>query len=156
MLPTLEIVGSAFLFNPHGALFGPGDPCCICVSSPILGSSPFLIRWTHLIVLMASERCHGIKSWAQSSWFSSSPLCLRVKNPSWREIGKDTIFCTCSEKMCKCEMYYENTFHNMKMIRASSSKPPIMLPIKIQSEMGIARPLRTSSTVYRKTDDGRN
>lgn len=38
----------------------------------------------------------------------------------------------------------------MKMIRASSSKPPMMLPIRIQSEMGIARPLRTSSIVYKQ------
>lgn len=26
MLPTLEIVGSAFLLDPHDALFGPGGP----------------------------------------------------------------------------------------------------------------------------------
>lgn len=54
------------------------------------------------------------------------------------------------------EMSHENTFHKMKMIRASSSKPPMMLPIRIQSEMGIARPLRTSSTVYDRTHEGRD
>lgn len=42
----------------------------------------------------------------------------------------------------------------MKMMRASSSKPPIMLPIRIHSEMGIARPFNTSSTVYGKMDKG--
>lgn len=35
-------------------------------------------------------------------------------------------------------------------MRARSSKPPMMLPIRIHSEMGIARPFSTSSTVYRK------
>lgn len=45
------------------------------------------------------------------------------------------------------------TFHSMKMMSDRSSKPPMTLPIRIQSEMGMARPFRTSSTVWagRKT-----
>lgn len=34
------------------------------------------------------------------------------------------------------------------MIRANSSRPPMTLPIRIHSEMGIALPFNTSSTVY--------
>lgn len=34
-----------------------------------------------VVVVMANDCCHGSKSWAQSSWFSSSALCLRAKNP---------------------------------------------------------------------------
>lgn len=38
----------------------------------------------------------------------------------------------------------------MKMIRARSSKPPMMLPIRIHKEIGMARPFSTSNTVYQK------
>lgn len=53
-------------------------------------------------------------------------------------------------------MLRESTFHSMKMIRASSSKPPMMLPIRIHSEMGIALPFSTSNTVYRKIHEGKD
>lgn len=38
---------------------------------------------------------HECECRAQSSWFSSSPLCLRVKNPSWGEKRKILVFCWC-------------------------------------------------------------
>lgn len=52
----------------------------------------------------------------------------------------------------------KHTFHSMKMISDRSSKPPMTLPIRIQSEMGMARPLRTSSAVWarRKTGQYKN
>lgn len=39
-------------------------------------------------------------------------------------------------------------------MRASSNRPPMMLPIKIQSEMGMARPFSTSSTVWSEETSG--
>lgn len=42
----------------------------------------------------------------------------------------------------------QHTFHSMKIIRDRSSKPPMTLPIRIQSEIGMARPFRTSRTVW--------
>lgn len=158
MLPTLEIVGSAFQLDPQ-MLFGPGGPCCVCVSSPIPGLS-LCLAWGGLtLVVMANDCCDGSKSWAQSSWFSSSPLCLRVKNPSWWEARKKLNILSVRhwfpEEIWR-EMLHKNTFHSMKMIRARSSKPPMMLPIRIHNEIGIARPFSTSSTVYRKIDVGRN
>lgn len=41
-----------------------------------------------------------------------------------------------------------HTFHRIKMISARSSRPPIILPIRIHREIGIERPFRTSNTVY--------
>lgn len=41
------------------------------------------------------------------------------------------------------------TFHSINIMSASSSKPPMTLPIRIQSEMGIARPFSTSNTVWK-------
>lgn len=40
------------------------------------------------------------------------------------------------------------TFQRMKMISASSSRPPMILPIRIHREIGIDRPFNTSNTVY--------
>ena len=73
----LEIVGSAFLFDPRDALFGPEGPSRISVAKPVQS-----VDSAHVVVVMANDRCHGSRRWAQSSWFSSSALCLRVKNPS--------------------------------------------------------------------------
>lgn len=44
------------------------------------------------------------------------------------------------------------------MMSDRSSKPPMTLPIRIQSEMGMARPFRTSRTVWagRKTAQYKN
>lgn len=38
----------------------------------------------------------------------------------------------------------------MKMISARSSNPPMMLPIRIHREIGMARPFNTSSMVYQE------
>lgn len=44
----------------------------------------------------------------------------------------------CLEKTKRIFLGDQHTFHRMKMIRDRSSKPPMMLPIRIQSEMGMA------------------
>lgn len=50
----------------------------------------------------------------------------------------------------------QHTFHSMKIIRDRSSKPPMTLPIRIQSEIGMARPFRTSRTVWTREESVKN
>ena len=61
MLPTLEIVGSAFLLDPRGALFGPGGPCCVCVSSPNCLCAYMEVDSASVVVVMAND----LLSWQQ-------------------------------------------------------------------------------------------
>lgn len=76
-LHTLEIVGSAFLLDPCDALFSLWKPCCIHFLN--------VCAWWEAqrkIYFPCSPQGKSLFIQIQSSGFSSSPLCLRVKNPS--------------------------------------------------------------------------
>lgn len=68
--------------------FGPRGPSCVLVFSPLPGL--LLCDLCDLCACRESELLPGVVTadcWPHSSVFSSSPICLRAKNPSWRKKG---------------------------------------------------------------------
>lgn len=135
----------------HTFLWGQGKPL------KKRQNGGFLTIWPQPRTNSAPGSRHG--EWLLSSWlqkFGSVLMVLILSSlfaceetqltGSEKKINTLSVNFHFSEEMWQ-QQQHQHTFHSMKMIRARSSKPPMMLPIRIHSEMGIARPFSTSSTV---------